>query len=353
MKKQTIATLILLSTAGLVHAQSSVTLYGVVDSGLLYTSKSPGGATGQNAGKQFSLIDSGLDPSRFGLIGTEDLGGGLKAKFRLESGFSVANGGYNDSNGNMFGRQAWLALDGRFGEIKAGVQYSPFVLALYATDPRDFSQFGSGAINYVDNVLVTGLFNSNAVSYTSPTLAGLTGSALIALGGTPGNFQAGRQYSASLKYENGGLLINAAIYDGNSGGSAQTPVPSTVAFEGRTIGASYKLGGLTARASFAKYKVAGAFNANVYGGGLDYLPLPAFEINGGVWVTGDRNDTANHSVMAAVGTNYYLSKATTLYAQVGIVSNHGAMNTGLSINSGLYGAPGTTTGLDIGIRHSF
>ncbi|HDR9470168.1 porin [Burkholderia multivorans] len=334
-------------------AQSSVTLYGNLDAALLYTNKTLDATTGRNAGHQFAMTDTGMTPTTFGMMGTEDLGGGLKAKFQLESGFAVTNGAFNHSNGNFFGRQAWVGLDGAFGTVKAGLQYSPFLLAIFDSDPRSFSHFGSGLIPYVDNVLVTGLFNANAVSYTSPTIAGLTGSAMFAFGGAAGNFQAGRQYSASLKYEHGGFMINAAFYDGNDGGTAATPVPSTVAFVGRTIGAAYRFGPVTAKASFASYKVGGSFSNNVYGGGLDYQATPAVDLNGGVWYTSDRNDTANHSLLAALGASYSLSKATSLYAQVAMVDNHGAMNTGLGINNALYGATGTTVGANVGIRHAF
>ncbi|AIO36071.1 porin [Burkholderia pseudomultivorans] len=334
-------------------AQSSVTLYGNLDTALLYTSKTLDSTTGQNAGHQFAMTDTGMTPTTFGLTGTEDLGGGLKAIFKLESGFAVTNGAFNHSNGNFFGRQAWVGLDSGYGQIKAGLQFSPFVLAVLDSDPRGFSHFGSSLINYVDNVLVTGLFNANAVSYTSPTIAGLTGSALFAFGGKAGDFQAGRQYSASLKYENGGFMLNAAFYDGNGGGTAATPVPGTVAFVGRTIGAAYRFGPVTAKAAFTSYKVGGSFSNNVYGGGLDYQVTPAVDVNGGVWVTSDRNDTHNHSVLAALGTSYGLSKATALYAQVGLVNNHGAMDTGLGINNALFGVTGTTVGANIGIHHMF
>ncbi|WP_428996017.1 porin [Paraburkholderia ferrariae] len=91
------------------RAQSSVTLYGVLDAGLLYTSRAVN-ASGTN----------------IGLRGTEDLGGGLSAIFDLESGIDVANGGFGNSNGNVFGRQAWIALNGGFGTLQAGLQYSPF-----------------------------------------------------------------------------------------------------------------------------------------------------------------------------------------------------------------------------------
>ncbi|WP_322044671.1 porin [Paraburkholderia sp. J67] len=335
------------------HAQSSVTLYGVLDAGLLYTSKTLNLETGQNAGKQFSLIDAGLSPSEFGMKGVEDLGGGLKAEFRLESGISVANGGVGISNGNFFGRQAWGGLNSQYGEVKVGLQFSPFFLALNRIDPRSTSTFASGAVIYVDNVAATGVFSSSAVSYTSPTIAGFQGSVLYAFGGEAGNFAAGRQYSADLKYDNGSLLIDAAFYNANSGGAEQTPLPTTVDFFGRVLGIAYRFATLVVKASFSSYKVAGSFSNNVYGGGLEYYVTPALNLNGGVWFTSDRNDTSNHSIMGAVGTQYSLSKATSLYSQVGVVNNHGRMNTGLSINGAIFGVAGTTVGVDVGIKHVF
>jgi predicted porin len=346
---------VLILSCGIAQAQSSVTFYGVVDGGLLYTNKTLNAATSKNGGGQFSMIDSGSgpSPSELGVKGVEDLGAGLKAEFDLESGISVANGGYNDSNGNIFGREAWVALDGNYGQFKVGLQFSPFFLALADSDPRGLSQFGSALVINIDNAIATGVFNSNAVSYTSPKIAGFQGSMMLALGGEAGYFQAGRQYSASLKYDNGSLLVNASIYDGNSGGTVQTPIPTTLAFEGRTVGVAYTLGDLTAKASFVNYKVAGEFDNNVYGAGLDYRWLPEFDINGGLWVTSDRGDTTNHSLMAALGANYYLSHATTLYAQFGVVSNHGAEDQGLSVDGALNEVQGTTLGADLGIRHMF
>lgn len=343
-----------LSDCRLANAQSSVTLYGIVDGGLLYQSKTPG-ANGQNSGSSIQLMDSGIEISEFGLRGTEDLGGGLKATFDLESGISVANGGFNDSNGNLFGRQAWLALAGSFGEAKLGMQFSPFFIALYEDDPRGFSPFASSVVNYVDNVFGTSGFNANAVSYTTPSLGGWHGSVMLALGGEAGDFQAGRQYSASVTYDGSPLMVNASIYSGNSGGTVQTAIPTTVAFWGRTLGAAYRFGSLTIKGSFTSYKVAGSFDDNVYGGGFDYFVTPFVDLNTGVTVTSDRDNTANHSVLAAMGANYHVSKRTTLYAQVGLVHNHGAMNTGLAISgtNTLYGVPGTTVGVNIGMSHSF
>ncbi|RKE36433.1 putative porin [Paraburkholderia sp. BL23I1N1] len=345
---------IFVAMASTSHAQSSVTLYGIAGAAIQFSSKTVN-ASGGNAGKTFAVADAGNGPSLFGIQGVEDLGSGMKAEFKIESGINMTNGGFNSSNGNFFGRQAWVGLEGNFGMVKAGLQFSPFFTALYASDPRQHSEFGSGLVLYGDNVAVTGAFNSNAVSYTSPKLAGFQGQAMLALGGKAGDFSAGRQWSTSLKYENASLMINAAFYDGNSGGTVQTPVPTTVAFEGRTVGAAYTFGPLIVKASFVNYKVAHSFNANVYGGGAKYQITPFVDVNGGVWYTSDRNDTSNHSVLAAVGTDYYASKRTSLYAQVAVVNNHGAMNTGLAVNnvSFIREVSGTSVGGNIGIRHSF
>lgn len=336
------------------YAQSSVTLYGTIDASLLYTSKTINPKTGGNAGHQYSFTDSGMSGSNFGMRGAEDLGGNMRAIFALESGYSVANGGFSNSNGNAFGRQAWVGMDGGFGTVKAGLQYSPFFISLYDSDARGMSYFGSGLVSYNNNVYVTGLFNANSVSYTSPEIAGLQAMGLFAFGGAAGDFQAGRQYSASVRYHAGGLTIDAALYDGNAGGSAATiPVPTAVAFDGRTIGASYRFASLTLNASYVQYKIAGSFNNRVYSGGLSYRFTPGIMADAGVWYTRDSNNSNNHSLMASTGLDYYLSKATLLYGQVGFVNNHGAMMSGISVNNAFFGPTGTTIGANLGIRHLF
>ncbi|AIO36914.1 gram-negative porin family protein [Burkholderia cenocepacia] len=336
-----------------VHAQGSVTLYGMIDTGLLYTTKALDAVTGGNAGKQWSMIDGGSTYSHFGIMGAEDLGGGLQAGFKLESGISLPSGGLAHCNGNLFGCEAWISVNSPYGEVKAGLQFSPFFLAVYETDPRNLSFFGSGGVNLVGNLFGTSIFTAGSVSYASPERWGLQGRVLYAFGGKPDDFQAGRQYSASLKYENNNVLIVAAIFSGNSDGANVTPIPSDVAAEARLLGSALRLGAVTLKASFVNYKVAGSFNNNVYGGGLSWYVTPALDLDGGVWVTGDRNHTANHSVLAALGANYFVSKRTALYAQLAAVNNHGAMDTGLSVNGALFGTHGTTLGATAGIRHSF
>jgi predicted porin len=343
-------------------AQGSVTLYGTVDAGLVFTNKSFNETTGQSAGKQVELVNSGSQPSVFGLQGQEDLGGGLKANFKLESGISLANGGFDNTDGNFFGRQAWVGLSSNnLGEVRVGLQLSPFELALYDSDPRSFDQFAS-AINIYSNNTFSGAFVSNAVSYTSPKIAGLTASVIYSLGGVPGNFAAGRQYSASLRYDYGGLMVNAAIDDVSQ--SSDAVVNNTffdTPFEGRTVGVGYRFANVNVKASFTNYKAprqdidgttSGGDN-NVWNIGFDYHVSPTIDINPGIWIIRDPHDSGNHALMAALGATYSLSRTTSLYAEVGIANNHGKEVIGLERDGAQEGVEGNTLGATIGITHRF
>ncbi|MCM3060955.1 porin, partial [Bacillus subtilis] len=108
--------------SSIAHAQSNVTLYGVVDAGVMYTSRTFDAGTGASGPHQVSATDGGISGSHFGITGAEDLGAGTKAIFTLESGFTTNNGALGNSNGNLFGRQAFVGLSGHFGTVKAGLQ---------------------------------------------------------------------------------------------------------------------------------------------------------------------------------------------------------------------------------------
>lgn len=347
------ASAMILATAA--HAQSSVTLYGIVDAGVMYMSKTLN-ATGGNGGKFIGFTDSGSAPSVFGLKGDEDLGGGMHAEFNLESGINLGNGGFNNSNGNLFGRQAWVGVRGNLGSLRAGLQYSPFFDIVWEADPRALSQLGSNLVLYSYNALGTGVFNSNAIKYDSPVIAGLQGSVMFAPGGVAGDFQAGRQYSASLQYHWRDLGVFAAYYNGNNGG-AMTPLPTNLGMQARIIGASYKFSALTAKASFTNYKMANSgINNDVYNVGVDFMAAPVINLNAGVWYMVNRDDTSSKSLLGAVGANYFLSKRTGIYTQLGVVNNKGHQNLGLAMGEApttLYAPAGTTFGVNVGIRHLF
>ncbi|NMM02789.1 porin [Paraburkholderia sp. RP-4-7] len=383
-----------LCAAGAANADdSSVTLYGIADAGLMYLSHStPAFNGGTGAGREFQLTNSGYSPSLWGLKGTEDLGGGLKAEFKLESGINLANGGFDNPGGNngLFNRTADVGLSGGFGKVMAGLQLSPFFEMIFDLDPRGTSEFGSMLIPVSENSLIAAIFMPNAVTYTSPNIAGFQFAALYSLGGVAGSFQTGRAYSVGAKYTNGTLLVGAAYINvNNAADSALASVgelyPANV--RAYTAGASYKFGGLTAKASFANFKansvpvsvdpaLANSTNTsvNIYSGGVDYFALPDLDLNAGVYYQQDRVNSGGHSVMGAIGTQFFLSKRTSLYAQVGVVNNTCArdgvcLGSGLSVESGGSGVgglqglgtaaeglglpPGTTVGADVGIRMTF
>ncbi|HKR46940.1 MAG TPA: porin [Paraburkholderia sp.] len=337
-----------------VHAQSNVTLYGLVDTGILYASRTFDPKTGQVGGHTVSMIDGGTVGSFWGISGQEDIGGGTKAIFKLESGFSSNNGALWNSNGNFFGRQAYVGLTGKFGTLKVGEQMSPFVLSIINLEPRNGSYFGGDAPLYVGQLFVTGVYVANAVSYTSPEVAGLQGSAMIALGGAPGDFQAGLQYSARLRYQWSSLVVDAALFSGNEGGTASsTPFKSTVPFIGRNIGATYAWGSALFSVIYEEFKVSGSFDNHIYGVGAQYFIRPDLVVDTGVWYDRDGNDGSNNSLMAAAGLTKYFSKRTSLYTEVAYVKNRGLMHTGLSVNGPLYGPTGSSTGVVVGMRHVF
>jgi predicted porin len=115
------------------HAQSSVTLYGIVDAGVEYVNHASkdGGAT--------RLVSGGKNTSRWGLRGVEDLGGGLKAVFQLESGINIANGQFDDGPGAIFDRRATIGLKNRFGQITLGRNFTTTYDYMLPFDPMGYA----------------------------------------------------------------------------------------------------------------------------------------------------------------------------------------------------------------------
>jgi predicted porin len=392
-----------LCVVGSAHADTdnSVTLYGIADVGLMYLSHStPELNGGMSNGHQISLTNSGYSPSLWGIKGVEDLGGGFKAQFNLESGISMVNGGFDNPGDNkgLFNRVADVGISGNFGKVMAGLQFSPFFELIYDLDPRDSSMFGSMLVPVSEQTLAAATFMPNSVSYTSPSFGGFQLSGLYALGGVAGSFSTGRAWSVAAKYSTGTLLIGAAYIDVNNADDVALATANPLyAINSRawTVGASYKFGGLTGKASFANFKanslsplLAGLLvppntpsgtslntSVNVYSGGVDYFVLPYLDVNAGIYYQQDRVNSGGRSITGAIGTQFFLSKRTSLYAQLGFVNNKCAgdgvcLGSGLSVENagsgtgGMQGAgtvgsmglglpPGTTVGANIGIRTTF
>ncbi|SAK98105.1 outer membrane protein (porin) [Caballeronia calidae] len=227
------------------YAQSSVTLYGILDEGFDYTS---------NVGGQhvYELTSGYASGSRWGVRGVEDLGGGTKAVFQLESGVNISNGAAGQG-GRMFGRQAYVGVSNqRFGSVKFGRQYDSVVDYLAPTTAN--GNWGGYLLAHpFDNDNTDNSFRvNNTVKYTSPSIGGLQ------FGGTYSfsndtNFANNRQYSVGASYANGGLLFGAAYLraDGTgltTNGAIATNDASFIASRMQIFGAgiNYTFGSATA-----------------------------------------------------------------------------------------------------------
>ncbi len=222
MKKSYIALAALALVSGLASAQSSVTVYGKVDLGMVLDSGNP-------SGKSIRLSSGVTGGSRLGFKGVEDLGGGLKAGFTLETGYcadSAAGNAATVKNGSttvgtttvpnfctgsnaFMGRQAHGDLTGAFGAIVAGRQFSLGYETISRLDP-----FGSGyagqTVNLVDP---SGTRLNNSVRYTTPAVYGLTASGEIQFGETTGNWQAGRETGGQVAWANGPAYVAFTLYN--------------------------------------------------------------------------------------------------------------------------------------------
>ncbi|MDR5732868.1 porin [Caballeronia sp. LZ025] len=223
MKKSLLALAALGVFAGAAHAQSSVTLYGIIDAGFLYSNNSAGQ-------KQYALNSGNVQGSRWGLRGTEDLGGGLKALFVLENGFNVFNGRLGQG-GAEFGRQAYVGLStAQFGTVTLGRQYDSVVdyTGAFEVGSQWATYFGAHPGD-LDNMNNSNRVN-NAIKFTSANYAGFTFGGLYSLGGVAGQFNRNQIWSVGLGYSRGPLQLGAGylnVKDPNFSFFGNTPASST------------------------------------------------------------------------------------------------------------------------------
>lgn len=215
MKKHAAACVIAFS-ASAAHAQSSVTLYGLIDLGITYTNNAQTGNTSGHlhGGSQVALTDAhttGLSGSRWGLRGTEDLGGVMQAIFVLENGF-MANSGVLAQGGAEFGRQAYVGLtSSNIGTMTAGRQYDPLVESVQQFAASGYwGGYMSSHLNDIDNLSNTNRIN-NSVKFTTPTFHGIRAGGLYSFGGVAGNTTQNQVWSLGISY-NGGSLAAGAGY---------------------------------------------------------------------------------------------------------------------------------------------
>jgi predicted porin len=239
MKKTLLAAALLagFATAGVAQAETSVTLYGILDTGYGYQNfKDSHGATDFRA-RSSGLRSGFVNGNRWGLKGAEDLGNGLRAIFQLENGFNIGTGSLD--GGNMFNRQAFVGLSSdNWGSLTLGRQYSAGVDTFTGEEGNGLGDFDKvfGAVG-----LSTGTRVNNSFKYTTPSFSGfkavlLYGTGSGATSGVPAGSTTvvrngdvdlgdrGARASAGLSYTNGPLGIGAAydrqsVYGQNPAGS--------------------------------------------------------------------------------------------------------------------------------------
>ncbi|MCG1017721.1 MULTISPECIES: porin [Burkholderiaceae] len=325
------------------HAQSSVTLYGLIDAGITYTNSQDGRSNWQET-------SGSVNGSRWGLRGAEDLGGGLKAIFTLENGFSIGNGGASQG-GRLFGRQAFVGLaSDQYGAVTLGRQYDSVVdylgpLALTGT------QYGGTQFAHpFDNDNLDNSFRvNNSVKYQSPNFDGFKFGALYGFSNQAGNFANNRAYSVGASYNYGPLNVAAAylqlnnstpntgdlsLASFNKGGAVSDGITG-LAGRQRTWGAglNYAFGPATAGFVFTQTKLNNQFGVanssdsfegvassdvrfNNYEVNGRYNLTPALSVAGAYTYTdGKLNGESPKWHQFSLQTAYALSKRTDVYLQ--------------------------------------
>ncbi|NIE87101.1 MULTISPECIES: porin [Burkholderia] len=374
---------------GVAHAQSTVTLYGIVDAGIAYVHNAQG-ANGANQSTLVKFNSGNMSGSRWGLRGTEDLGGGLAAIFQLENGFNVGTGALGQG-GREFGRKSIVGLSSKtWGTVTLGRQYDPIVdLVQGLTEDGPFGgTFATpGDLDNYDNSLRV----SNSVKYTSPLIAGLQFEALYALGGVAGQTGNGQTYSFGASYANGPLSLGAGFFSANGGNTVATGATSrtwtstsdtlfnTVVNSGfasaKSIqivraGAQYVLGAATFGLAYSNTQYAGdslstfrstaKFNSG--SGFFNYRFTPALNTGVGYSYTSLTGPASAHYNQVNIGAVYSLSKRTDLYALAGYQKASGkTLGSGGALvdAKASIGSYGVNSGTDtqelavVGIRHKF
>ncbi|WP_184049770.1 porin [Paraburkholderia sp. MM5384-R2] len=363
------------------HAQSSVTLYGLIDAGLTYTNNQAGHAAWQET-------SGSISGSRWGLRGSEDLGGGLKAVFKLENGFGINNGTLKQS-GREFGRQAFVGIGSdKFGTVKLGRQYDSVVDYVGPFSLTGTEYGGTQFAHPFDNDNLSNSFRvNNSVKYDSVNFGGVKVGALYGFSNQAGSFANNRVYSIGASYHWGGLNVGAGYLQMNndpnnllqaaSNGGAVTGDATFAAGRQQTWGAgfNYAFGPATAGFVYAQTNLSqlsginasNAGTATTLGLNRNSAHFQNFEVNGRYLITPALSVAASYVyTMASVEGRapkwnqvnlqaaYALSKRTSIYVQS---EYQHISQDGLPIGADIYGLSASSNqnqvAVTAGMRHSF
>lgn len=349
MKKSLLALAALTAFAGVASAQSSVTLFGVVDLAARNVKESTGSLK--------TLSTNGMGSSRIGFRGVEDLGGGLRAGFWIEGDYSAdTGGGPAGAPGDTVNAQTWqrrstVSLMGGFGEVRLGRDYTPDFWNHTVFDP-----FGTNGVasslniwSTVGNAATTSVRANNTIGYFLPGgLGGLYGQVQVAAGeGAGGNKHLGFR----LGYAAG--PVNVAFAYG------KTDIdPGNQDWKRMNLGASWNLGFMTLMGYYVNGDGSNNREITQYlVGGV--VPFGASQLKFSYSKSDAKGGTAAQNAQDAtqfgIGYLYSLSKRTTLYTHYSRVSNKSGANYTAS-GSGPAAAHAlgqSSTGYEFGINHSF
>jgi len=358
MKKILIAAAVVGAFAGSAQAQSNVTLYGLVDLGVRFDRTSFG---------TLQQLQSGdLSGSRWGMMGTEDLGGGLKANFMLESAMTADNAG---STG--FTRSSWLGLTGGFGEFRMGLDYTPYFNAWSSTDIFGAASLagpgfrgavatatsttpGSAALN---QWVGGSTRQSNSLFYKTPTMGGFRGEISYRFGEGGGAAVA----PTALTKNDNNLWSYAGIYAAGpinaqvSQIKVRTNSTNTTATD-TTAGARYNFGPATVSMTYWQRKTSPTtINDNTYSLGVA-VPVNAWTFKGQIGKFNDKTAANADATMVGLGAEYSLSKRTDWYARFGRNSNSTGATWAISgglMATGNVVAGSSPSAWSTGLRHKF
>ena len=325
MKQITFAALMALAAAA-ANAQSSVTVYGIVDMGVV---KGNGGTAANPGalGTSEAWTMQERSSSRLGFRGNEDLGGGLSAQFQIEHRFRPDTGAV--TNPTFWHGRSYVQLSSTtLGKVYLGREYSPAYWPQNYTDPAGWDGVGQlGNLQSAGFASTAGIRLNNSVGYRSPSFGGVTVDAAV----SAGEGVAGRDSAINLQYSGGPLYIGVA-YEEISGGPVATDGNSLA-----NIGATYKFGSVKLMAYYARSKTNQGRDSNdAYSlAGTVNMGASEFYLSYGQLDPAGNNNTQKK---VGAGIKYTLSKRTNLYADVG---------------QGTQDARSDNTAYAFGIKHTF
>ena len=327
MKKSLIA-MAVLAASGVASAQSTVTLYGLVDAYVGTLKINGARQTGVNLANPAGGSGGGFNTSRFGFKGSEDLGGGLKANFVLEGGFDPSTGAANSytspfptavSAGNptgfqtssaTFGRQSWVGLSGGFGEVKLGKMWTPYD----EVKGSGAAAFDANIFAPAANVWVSNSYQDrpgNSIYYATPNFGGISAAASYSFGENKTATQdAGKIISVNLQYAGGPIAAAVAYQTEKEGGL----LAANTTLKFAQVNASYDFRVVKLLAAYGNVK-DGSDKANEFQIGVDVPLGSALTVSGGVAASKTKFAVGPEAKRTGFGlaAKYSVSKRTFLY----------------------------------------